>query len=207
LGFIYLVSDRVEIDRRRRERPGVLVEVWPDLHVGDLLWLGDDETRRVAYTSACSERQPGGLFWVGETSKAVLDAIGDPLAWDLAIEEAAVPIYYGPRLTGSDSLPREDSVRARVLSAHAIAAVWATDDRFGTRVEHRPGSPLDPSFYLRRPGGKTVHLFRTLWTRDEARTVMTTLAPDDPRATGWAETLPAQDFADLLQHHASHPRR
>ena len=207
MGFIYLVRERVEIDRRRRERPGVLIEVWPDLHARDLFWLGDDETRRVAYASGRSERRPGDLFWVSETSKAALDAIGDPLAWDLAVQEAAVPIYYGPRLPGSESLPHDDSVRARVLSAHAIAAVWATDDRFGIRVEYQPSSPLDPTFYLRRPGGNTVHLFRALWTRTEARAVMTTLAPDDPRATDWAETLPAQDFADLIQQHASHPGR
>jgi hypothetical protein len=183
----------------------VLIEVWPDLHGGELFWLGDDEIRRGAYMSDRAERPSGGLFWISEATKAALDGIGDPLGWDLAVEEAAVPIYYGPRLTESDSLPGEDSVRARVLSAHAIAAVWATYDRFGIRAAYQPDSPLDPGFYLRRPGGKTVHLFRALRTREEAQTVIATLAPDDPRAAGWAETLPAQDFADLIGRHASHP--
>ena len=203
MGRIYLVSDRAELDRRRRELPGVLIEVWPDLHAGDLFWLGDDETRRVAYASDRRERTPGGLFWIGEASKAVLDGVGGPLAWDLAIDAAAVPIYYGRQLTDTESLPREDSVRARVLSVHAIAAVWATFDGFGARVEHHPPSPLDPSFYLRRPGGKTVHLFRALRTKAEAMTVMAERASHDPEATGWAETLPALDFPDLLQRHAT----
>lgn len=203
MGRIYLVSDRGEIDQRRRELPGVLIEVWPDLHIGDLFWLGDDETRRVAYAADRREQPPGGLFWLGEASKAALDGVGRPLAWDLAIDEALVPIYYGPRLTDTESLPREDSVRARVLSAHAIAAVWATYDAFGVRVEHQPHSPLDASFYLRRPGGKIVHLFRALGTRAEAITVMTARASSDPEGTDWAEKLPAQDFADLVQRHAS----
>lgn len=200
---IYLVSDRVEIDRRRRELPGVLIEVWPDLHVGDLFWLGDDEARRVAYAADRRESAPGGLFWIGEASKAALEGVGRPLAWDLAIEEEAVPIYYGPRLTDTESLPRPDSVRARVLSAHAIAAVWSTYDALGVRVEHQPQSPLEPSFFLRRPGGKTVHVFRALSTRAEAITVMAAYASSDPQATDWAQTLPAQDFAELVQRHAA----
>src|SRR5439155_550529 len=85
---------------------------------------------------------------------SALDGVDDPLAWDLAIDEALVPIHYGSRLRDADSLPREESVRARVLSARAIAAVWTTYDSLGVRVDHEPQSPLDPRFYLRRPGGK-----------------------------------------------------
>jgi hypothetical protein len=202
MGWIYQVSDRAEIDRRRQALPGVLIEVWPDLHAGDLFWLGDDETRRAAYASEQRARPRAGLHWIGETSKAALEGTGEPLAWDLALDEAAVPIYYGPQLADADSLPREDSVRARALSVHAIAVVWATYDRFGVRVEHPPPSPLDPSFYLRRPGGKTVHLFHTLRTKTEAMTVMAERTSYDSDAIDWAEALPAEDFADLLQRHA-----
>jgi hypothetical protein len=62
-------------------------------------------------------------------------------------------------------------------------------------VEHHPTSPLDPIFHLRRPGGKTVHLFRALTTRAEAINW----------ASDWAEHLVADDFADLVQHHAVRP--
>ena len=203
MGRIYLVSDRGEIDRRRRERPGTLIEVWPDLHVGDLFWLGDDETRRATYAAACREQSTSGLFWIGEASKVALDGAGEPLAWDLAIDEALVPIHYGPRLREAESLPREDSVRARVLSAHAIAAAWATYDASGVRDDYQPQSPLDPRFYLRRPGGKTVHLFHALSTRAEAVALMAARVSDDPAAADWAEKLPAEDFADLVQHHSS----
>src|SRR2546430_1646325 len=144
MGRVYLVSDDGEIARRRRESPGQLIEAWPDLYLGDLLWLGDDEARRVAYAAERREPAAGALYWIGEASKAALDRAGTPLAWDLAIEETSVPIYYGPGLRDTESLPAEDSVRARVLSAHGIAAVWATYDASGARVEHQPSSPLDP---------------------------------------------------------------
>jgi hypothetical protein len=205
VGRVYLVSDHGEIARRRRALPGVLIEVWPDLYLGDLFWLGDDEARRAAYAAEHREPGPGALYWIGEASKTALDGVGRPLAWDLAIDETSVPIYYGSGLTDTESLPAEDSVRARVLSAHAIAAMWTTYDASGVRVEHQPASPLDPTFHLRRPGGKTVHLFRTLTTRAEAVTVMAAGPSRDPQACDWAETLPAEDFADLVQRHATQP--
>jgi hypothetical protein len=205
VGRIYLVSDHGEIARRRRERPGLLIEAWPDLYLGDLFWLGDDEARRAAYAAEHREPAPGALYWIGEASKAALDGAGRPLAWDLAIEDTSVPIYYGPGLTDTESLPAEDSVRARVLSAHAIAAIWTTYDASGARVEHQPTSPLDPIFHLRRPGGRTVHLFRSLATRAEAVTVMASRPSRDPEPCDWSANLPAEDFADLVQRHATRP--
>jgi hypothetical protein len=205
MGRVYLVSDDGEIARRRRELPGRLIEAWPDLYLGDLFWLGDDEARRAAYSVEHREPRPGTLYWIGEASKAALDRVGRPLVWDLAIEEISVPIYYGPGLTDTESLPAEDSVRARVLSAHGIAAIWTTFDASGARVEHRPTSPLDPLFHLRRPGGTTVHLFRTLTTRAEAVNVTATGPRPEPGASEWAQKLPAEDFADLIGRYAAQP--
>ena len=116
-----------------------------------------------------------------------------------------MPIYYGPGLMETESLPAEESLRARVLSVHAIAAIWTTLDASGVRVEHQPTSPLDPIFHLRRPGGRTVHLFRALTTRAEAVTTMAAGRSHDPGACDWAERLPAEDFADLIHHHAVGP--
>ena len=185
----------------------MLIEAWPDLYDGDLLWLGDEQARRSAYAAEHRESPSDALYWIGETSKAALEAVGRPLAWDLAVDETSVPIYYGPRVADTESLPAEDSVRARVLSAHAIAAMWATYDASGVRVEHQPTSPLDPRFHLRRPGGKTVHLFRALATRTEAVGVMAGPPSHDPEAVDWAAKLPTEDFADLVQRHAIHPAR
>jgi len=196
MGRVYLVSDDGEIARRRRELSSLFIEAWPDLFRGDLFWLGDDEARRAAYAVERRESLPGALYWVGEASKAALDRAGQPLGWDLAIDETSVPIYYGPGLRETESLPAEDSLRARVLSAHGIAAIWATYDASGARVEHRPTSPLDPIFHLRRPGGTAIHLFRTLTTRAEAVTA---------GGSEWAEKLPAEDFADLVSRFATRP--
>jgi hypothetical protein len=197
--MIYLVSNRAEIERRRKARPDALIEIWPDLHAGDLFWLGDDERRRAAYMAAERERPTGGLYWIGETSKAALDEAGGPLAWEIAIDESMIPVYYGPWLRDADSLPPEDSLRARALSARSIAVAWTTYDRAGQRIDHRPPSPLDPRFYLRRPKGRTLHLFHGFRTKMEAVAAMADRTPHDPDACAWAQSIPARDFTDLMQ--------
>jgi hypothetical protein len=109
-----------------------------------------------------------------------------------------VPVYYGPRLADADSLPFEDSLRARALSSRSIALVWSTYDGFGQRVEHRPASPLDATFYLRRPRGRALHLFHGFRTKAEAIAAMADRLTDDPEACAWAESLPVSNFADLM---------
>jgi hypothetical protein len=199
MGRIYLVTDRPDIERRRQALPGVLIEVWPDLRSGDLFWLGDDERRREAYTAAARERPNGGMYWIGETSKAALDRAGEPLAWQLAVDERLVPIYYPPWLADADSLPHEDSLRARALSAHSIAVAWSTYDHAGRRADDQPASPLDAQFYLRRPKGKTLHRFHGFPTKAEAIATMADLSAHDPAARRWAEALPALDFLHLVK--------
>ena len=94
---LYVTNEGGEIARRRRLLPpGQLVEAWQDLYV-----TGD--------------------FWLGESSKALLDGVGAPLPVTLVLDGGAVPIYYGPRLQNVESLPLEESLRTRVLSAHGIA--------------------------------------------------------------------------------------
>ena len=170
---IYLVSDGPEIARRRKLVVGRLVEAWPDLyHAGD--------------------------FWLGETSKALIDGNGPPLAAKLSLAGSAVPIYYGPRLADVESLPLEESLRARVLSAHGIAAAWITIDRFGARTVYEPRGPTDPTFYLRRPAGSAAHIWRLFRSRREAHVYMAEYFGNDSEAREWADALPADTFEDLL---------
>jgi hypothetical protein len=176
----YFLTDGAEMLRRRaRATAGAVVEAWADLHVG------------------------GGAYWVGEESKALLDAAGPPLVADLAVPAEAVRVYYGPRLADVESLPREESLRARVLSAHGIAAAWITLDRRGERREHAPASPADPVFHLRRPGGGAGHVWRLFTTRAEAVEFLTEFWDGDEEAVAWARALPASDFDDLLRGHAA----
>jgi hypothetical protein len=176
---IYLVNDGPEIARRRRlAPPDRLVEAWADL-----------------YTA--------GQFWIGETSKSLLDSVGPPLVAKVAIEGRAVPIYYGPRLSESESLPAEESLRARVLSARGVAVAWITLDQFGDRNLYEPSGPTDPIFYLRRPAGTVAHVWRLFRDSREARLYMTEYYGKDPEARAWADALAPESFDDLLRRHGN----
>jgi hypothetical protein len=199
VAHLFLVTDRAEIDRRRRlVGPGEVVEVWEALHAPEVSWLGDPELRRIAYQRADSAPTPG-LFWIGASSKALLDRAGAPLPHLLAIPEATIPVYYGPSLRDTESLPSEESLKARVLSARGIAVVWATYDAAGNRLDQRPTDPLDPVFYLRRPRGHAVHAWRLFRARAEAVRYATDRSAEDEEARRWAEAIPANDFDDLAR--------
>lgn len=177
---LYFVLDGTEMVRRRARVPkGSVVEAWADAAVG------------------------GGTFWIGEDSKTLLDAAGErPMTAQLAIPAEAVPIYYGPQLCDIESLPREESLRARVLSAHAVAVAWITLDAAGQRTTHEAPAPTDPVFHLRRPGGGAGHVWRFFRTKREAIDWMQDAYGGDSEGAEWARTLPADDFDGLVRRHA-----
>lgn len=171
---LHALPDAGEVARRRRRLPpGRLLEAWPDLYVA-------------------------GQAWVGDQARALLEEAGGPLPVTLSVDAAAVPIYYGPRLSDVESLPLEESLRARVLSAHGIAVAWITYDQFGQRTVYEPSGPADPIFYLRRPAGSAAHIWRLFRTKAEARVYMTEYFGHDSEGRDWAESLPAETFDDLL---------
>jgi tetratricopeptide (TPR) repeat protein len=174
---LYLISGGVEIGRRRPFVPrGRMLEAWADHYAAD-------------------------DYWIGEESKTLLDSLGTPMPPRLTLESASVPIYYGPRLRDVESLPFEDSLRARVLSAHGIAVAWITIDAAGRRSAYQPQSPADPVFFLRRPGGGAIHIWRLFPTRAEAMAYMSAYSGADPEAVPWARGLPAANYQDLLERH------
>ena len=174
---IVLVPDGPEVARRRqRLPPGQFVEVWPDLYAA-------------------------GMVWMAEEHRTLLEAATGTLATILAVDTDAVPIYYGPRLTDLPSLPAEASLTARILSSHGIAGAWITLDQFGERVVHRADSPLDPIFFLRRPGGSTTHQWRLFRTKAEAILFMREHYGRDTEANDWAAGLDAGSYEELLQRH------
>ena len=183
MGRLYFMADGDEMVRRRARVPkGSVVEAWAD-------------------------RRGGGAFWVGDDSRRLLDEAGDtPMAIRLAVPDAAVPVFYGPRLSDVESLPREESLRARVLSMHGIAAAWITLDRFGERVTYEPASPVDPIFHLRRPGGGVGHVWRRFETKSEAIDFMREAYGPESEAFEWAEGLPVDDFDTLLKRYAERSR-
>jgi hypothetical protein len=174
---LFLVGDGVEIARRRKLcPPGQIVEVWPDLYAA-------------------------GDFWLGASSKRALDGAGPPLRPKLSVPATAVPIYYGPRLDDVPSLPSEESLQSRVLSAHGIAVAWITFDQFGQRNQYEPQSPVDPVFYLRRPSGSVAHVWRLFRTKREAHVYMAEYYGKDSEGRDWAEALSVGTFDDLLARH------
>jgi hypothetical protein len=205
LGRIYLVGDKAELDHRRPlvGRTAV-VEIWQDLHAGDVGWLGSDETRRRLYQEP--RATPGaGRYWLGEASRQALDAVGAPLPWLVAVDETAVPVYYGPRLAQLESLPSEESLRARVVSGHGIGVACVSYDQLGARNEAEPRDPTDPMFLLRRVGGRIAHRWRLFRSRREAVVYMAEYYGKDPEAQEWAAALPAADFAELLARFGQTP--
>jgi hypothetical protein len=176
---LYFMAGGDEMVRRRTRVPkGSVVEAWAD-------------------------RRGGGAFWVGEDSKRLLDEAGEaPMPAGLTVPDDAVPVFYGPRLCDVESLPREESLRARVLSMQGIAAAWITLDRFGERVSYEPQSPADPVFHLRRPGGGAGHVWRRFETQREAMDFMREAYGADSEGYEWAETLAVSDFEALLKRFA-----
>jgi hypothetical protein len=173
---LFLVAAGEEIVRRRAQLPvGSVVEAWADL-----------------YTP--------GRFWLGGESKELLDSVGEPVPVELGLPGSSVAVYYGPRLRDLDSLPPEESLKARVLSAHGIAAAWVTLDRFGERVTYQPTSPRDPVFHLRRRGGGAGHLWRLFPSRGAAVTYMAE-AYGESEAVQWAEAVAVEDFDALLKRY------
>jgi hypothetical protein len=144
---------------------------------------------------------------MGEDAKTLLDATGEPLRPKLTLESAAVPIYYGPRLCDVESLPAEESLQTRALSARGIAVVWITMDRFGERTQYEPTSPVDPVFYLRRPGGSAAHVWRLVQSKAEAVVYMAEYFGDDPGARRWSEELAATTWEEMIERHAVHGKQ
>ena len=178
-----MTDGREMVRRRGLLPPGAVIEAWPDLHVG------------------------GGSFWIGEDSKTLLDAQdGGPLPAELSLPAETVPVFYGPHLCDIESLPREESLRARALSGHGIAVAWITLDREGRRASHEPESPQDPVFHQRRPGSTAGHLWRRFATKREAIEFMQNAWGGESEGVDWARALPSDDFESLLKAHARQER-
>ena len=175
---LYLTTEKDEIARRRGLVPkGEVVEAWADLV------------------------EPGAL-WLGEASKALLERASTPLVVRLSLPADSVAVYYGPQLSDVESLPREESLRARVVSGRGIAAAWITLDRFGQRNTFEPQSPADPVFNLRRVGGGRGHLWRLFRTKPEAIVYMVEAYGRESEGAEWAQALAVEDFDGLLKRHA-----
>src|SRR2546422_8251502 len=108
-----------------------------------------------------------------------------------------------PYTTLFRSLPREESLRARVVSGRGIAAAWITLDRFGQVNAYEPQSPADPVFNLRRVGGGKGHLWRLFRTKQEAIVYMGGSYGRESEGAEWARGLGVESFEDLVTRYSS----
>ena len=116
-----------------------------------------------------------------------------------------MPVYYGPWLRDTESLPPEESLKARVLSGRGVAVAWVTYDAAGARLDYQPTDPLDPVFFLRRPRARTLHAWRLFRSRAEAERYATETLKGDADAVRWAEAIPSVDFEDLVRRFGVSP--
>ncbi|HYB72929.1 MAG TPA: hypothetical protein VED18_06125 [Candidatus Sulfotelmatobacter sp.] len=179
MGMLVLVRATADFRARReraaRELPkGMLVETWRDVFLPD-------------------------LFWMGEETKAALDAGGAASLPAVArVDEEAVPIWRGT-VEDAESLPPPRSIRTRTLAGHGIAVAWVQSLKAGARLPHEPTGPEDAFFYLMRMGGSPNHLWRLFRSRADAQHHFTRALPADAAAAVWAETLPHEDYGALLR--------
>jgi hypothetical protein len=175
---LYLTPDREEITRRRALVPkGLVVEAWPD-------------------------HDQMALSWIGDQAKAALESVGPPITIALWLPAETIAIFYGPQLTELESLPTLESLRARVVSGHGIAAAWLPPEPADRGPAGEPVALADPVFPLRRVGGAVSHLWRLFRTRGEAVAYMSETYGDDSEGVEWARALPERDFEALLERHA-----
>jgi hypothetical protein len=173
---IYRIDDGRAVRERQRGLPkGTVAEVWPDVF------------------------EPG-TFWVSGATKQLLDGDGAPLTSSASVEASRIPVYFPEEPRDADSLPAEESLRARVLAGHGIAAIWyGATSPAGARPLPEPTSPEDAFFYLMKMGSRVNHVWRLFRTREEAVEFIMRFFPDDPKGRAWAEALPVLRYPDLLR--------
>ncbi len=173
---IFRIDDGRAVRERQRALPqGTVVDAWPDVF--------DPRT-----------------FWIGETTKRMLEEAGAPLPASAVVEGSRISVFFPEEPRDGASLPPEESLRVRVLSGHGIVATWfGATAGLGRRPLPEPVSPEDAFFFLMRMGSPINHAWRLFRTREEAIEFMPRHFPDDVKARTWAETLPVTSYSELLR--------
>jgi hypothetical protein len=172
---IYRIDDGRAVRERQRALPkGTVAEVWLDVFLP-------------------------GTFWISEATKRLLDTTGTPLTPSAVVEGTRIPIFLPDEPRDAGSLPREESLRVRVLAGHGIGVTWyGTTSHAGGRPLPEPTSPEDAFFYLMQMGSSANHVWRLFRTRDEAVEFMARYFPGEPKASAWAAALPVARYSELL---------
>ncbi|MBI2883991.1 MAG: hypothetical protein HYY11_08815 [Candidatus Methylomirabilis oxyfera] len=155
------------------------------------------------YVEIWSDVFEPGIFWVADDARQALEEAGIAFTTLTQVQSDRIPVYYAPHLRPDhESLPGEDSVRARVLAGHGIGAVLFF---IGDGTQMPPEEPIglkDALFYLSKPGAGYYYLWRLFRSKEDAEHYVARTFKDDEDATRWAASIPVTAYAELLQQGA-----
>ena len=122
------------------------------LGLGDL-WRQLRQVLKGRYVEIWSDVFEEGIFWVADEARRALEEVKIPFKVTGRIPSDRVRVYYAPHLQPDpESLPNENSVKARVLAGHGVGAVLFFIGDGQTMPPEEPTDPKDALFYLSKPG-------------------------------------------------------
>ena len=109
------------------------------------------------------------VHWASPAARAVLDEVGIAYRVTGEVEAEAIPVFFPAGLeTPPEILPDGDSLRARILAGHGIAAALVYVASAANPPREEPTAPEDSLFYLSRPGGGRYCIWRLFRSRGDA---------------------------------------
>ena len=170
------------------------------LGLGDL-WRQLRQVLKGRYVEIWSDVFEEGIFWVADEARKALEEVKVPFKIIGQIPADRVRVYYAPHLQPDpESLPNEDSVKARVLAGHGVGAVLFFIGDGQTMPPEEPTDPKDALFYLSKPGAKYYYLWRLFRSREDAEGYVVQQFKDDEPARAWAASIPVLAYGELLQN-------
>lgn len=169
------------------------------LGLGDL-WQTLRQVLQGRYVEIWSDVFEPGIFWVADEARQALEEVGITFTVLAQIPNERIAVYYARHLQPDlESMPGENSVKARVLAGHGIGAVLFF---IGDRRQMPPEEPTDPKdtvFYLSKPGAGYYYLWRLFRSKEDAEYYVAQKLKDDEDAKRWAASIPVMAYAELLQ--------
>ncbi|MBI2901981.1 MAG: hypothetical protein HYY12_00140 [Candidatus Methylomirabilis oxyfera] len=168
--------------------------------LGDL-WRQLRQVLKGRYIEIWSDVFEDGFFWVADEARIALEEVKIPFKVVGQIPTDRVKVYYARHLQAAlESLPNEDSVKARVLAGHGIGAVLFFIGDGQTMPPEEPTDPKDALFYLSKPGAKYYYLWRLFRSKEDAEGYVVQKFKDDENARSWAASIPVVAYGELLQN-------
>lgn len=152
------------------------------------------------YIEVWSDVFEPGILWVADEVRQALEEVGIPFTILTQIRSELIPIYHARYLQPDpESLPGEDSVKARVLAGHGIGAVLFFIGDGKQMPPEEPAGLKDALFFLSKPGAGYYYLWRLFRSKEEAEHYVAQTLKDDEDAKRWAASIPVMAYGELLQ--------